>query len=112
MVQLQNESLNTIPRFVLLEMILDINTTNSWKLRGCHSSELLTDPPRHFLNRFRISYERGCYFQSNWWDVTNCGLDIVGNPLNKVRRVLVLKMEHVLVHLFMLILPRNMSKVA
>ena len=34
-----------------------------------------------------------------WWDVTDSSLDIVGDPLNEVAAVLVLDVQHLLVHL-------------
>ena len=33
------------------------------------------------------------------WDVADCSLDIVGDPLNEVAAVLVLDVQHLLVHL-------------
>ena len=36
----------------------------------------------------------------SWWDVADSGFHVVGNPFNKVRRVLVLSVEHLLVDFF------------
>lgn len=62
-----------------------------------HSSELLSDSLEHFLNGSGVSNESDSHLKSLWWDVANGGLDVVGDPLNEVRRVLVLSIKHLLI---------------
>ena len=64
-----------------------------------HGSELLRDPLEQLLDGGGIADEGGGHLQSSWWDVTDSCLDVVRNPLNKVGAVLVLDVEHLLVHL-------------
>jgi hypothetical protein len=55
-----------------------------------HGGELLTNTLEHLLDGGGVSLG---------WDVANAGLDVVGDPLNEVRGVLVLDVEHLLVNL-------------
>ena len=64
-----------------------------------HSSELLGDPLEKFLDGGRVSNKGGCHLESSGRDVTDSGLHVVGDPLNKVGRVLVLNVQHLLVNL-------------
>merc|ERR1712195_150611 len=64
-----------------------------------HSGELLSNTLEHFLDGGGVSEEGNGHLESLWWDVTDGRLDVVGDPLNKVRRVLVLDVEHLLVNL-------------
>ena len=64
-----------------------------------HSSELLTDSLEHFLDGGGVTKEGNSHLESLWWDIANSGLDVVWNPFNEVRRVLVLDVEHLLVNL-------------
>merc|ERR1719272_246415 len=64
-----------------------------------HSGELLSNTLEHFLDGGGVSEEGNGHLESLWWDVTDGGLDVVGDPLNEVRRVLVLDVEHLLVNL-------------
>ena len=63
-----------------------------------HSSELLGDSLENFLDSGGVTHESGGHLETSWRNVTNSSLDIVGDPLNKVRAVLVLDVEHLLVH--------------
>merc|ERR1712166_794673 len=64
-----------------------------------HSGELLSNTLEHLLDGGGVSEEGHGHLESLWWDVTDGRLDVVGDPLNKVRRVLVLDVEHLLVNL-------------
>ena len=64
-----------------------------------HSGELLGDTLEQLLDGGRVTNEGGGHFQTTWWNVTNGGLDIVGDPLDKVGGVLVLHVQHLLVDL-------------
>ena len=64
-----------------------------------HGSELLGDALEELLDGGRVSDESGGHFQALWWDVANGSFDVVWNPLDKVGRVLVLNVHHLLVDL-------------
>merc|ERR1719469_1489478 len=64
-----------------------------------HGGELLSDTLEHFLDGGGVSEEGDGHLESLWWDVADAGLDVVGDPLNEVRGVLVLNVEHLLVNL-------------
>merc|ERR1712199_38654 len=61
-----------------------------------HASELLGHTLPELLDGGGVAKEHGCHLETLWWDVTHRGLDVVGDPLNKVARVLVLGIEHLL----------------
>jgi len=65
-----------------------------------HSSELFTNSLEHFLNSSWISEECNCHLETLRWDITYWGFYVVWNPLNKVRRILVLYIQHLLINLF------------
>merc|ERR1711865_707718 len=62
-----------------------------------HRSELFGDTFEQFLDSGRVTDEGTRHLKSTWWDVTHGGLDVVWDPLDEVRRVLVLDVEHLLV---------------
>merc|ERR1719380_323049 len=64
-----------------------------------HSSELLTNSLEPFLDGGGVSEEGNSHLESLWWDIADSGLDVVGDPFNEVRGVLVLDVEHLLVDL-------------
>merc|ERR1711903_66179 len=64
-----------------------------------HASELLRHTLPELLDGGGVAKEHGCHLEALWWDVTHGGLDVVGDPLNEVARVLVLDVEHLLVNL-------------
>jgi hypothetical protein len=64
-----------------------------------HSSELLTNSLEHLLNGGGVSEEGDGHLETLWWDIANSRFDVVWNPLNEVRRVLVLDIEHLFVDL-------------
>lgn len=64
-----------------------------------HSSELLTDALEQLLDGGAITNEGGRHLESAGRNITHSSLDIVGDPLDKVRAVLVLDVEHLLIDL-------------
>mmetsp|Transcript_61669 Transcript_61669/g.127620 ORF Transcript_61669/g.127620 Transcript_61669/m.127620 type:complete len:268 (+) Transcript_61669:189-992(+) len=65
-----------------------------------HGREVLRNALEHFLDSCGVAGESHGHLQSLWWDVADGCLDVVGNPLHKVGGVLVLDIEHLLIHLF------------
>ena len=65
-----------------------------------HNCKLLRDSPEHFLNRSRVPHKRSTHLQFFGRDIADAGLDIVGDPLDEVGRVLVLHRDHLLVDFF------------
>merc|ERR1719275_182238 len=63
-----------------------------------HLGELLSNALEHLLDSGGVSKEGDGHLKSLWWDIANGGLDVVGDPLNEVGRVLVLDIEHLLVN--------------
>merc|ERR1711998_136301 len=64
-----------------------------------HGSELLRDALPHLLDGGGVAKEACGHLEALGGDVANGGLDVVGDPLNEVRGVLVLDVEHLLVNL-------------
>ncbi len=64
-----------------------------------HGSELLADALEELLDGGAVSDEGGGHLETTGRDVTNSGLDIVGDPFHKVGAVLVLDVQHLLVDL-------------
>merc|ERR1719460_3332340 len=64
-----------------------------------HASELLGNALPHLLNGGGVAKEAGGHLEALRRDVAHGGLDVVGDPLDEVRRVLVLDVEHLLVNL-------------
>merc|ERR1719427_2057790 len=64
-----------------------------------HSSKLLGDSLEELLDGSGVAYEGGSHLKTPWWNIAHGSLDIVGNPLNKVAAVLVLNIQHLLIHL-------------
>jgi len=65
-----------------------------------HSSELLSDSLEHLLDGSRVTNEGDRHLETLWWDITDSGFDVVGDPFDEVRRVLVLDVEHLFINLF------------
>jgi len=65
-----------------------------------HSSELFTDSLEHFLNSSGVSEEGHSHLKSLGWDIAHWWLNVVGDPLNEIRWVLVLYIEHLLINFF------------
>ena len=51
------------------------------------------------LDSGRVANESGGHLESPWWDVTDSGLHVIRDPLDEVAAVLVLDVQHLLVHL-------------
>jgi len=64
-----------------------------------HSGELLSNSLEHLLDGGRVTNEGHGHLESLGGDITDGGLDVVGDPLHEVRGVLVLDVEHLLVDL-------------
>ena len=64
-----------------------------------HSSELLRDTLEQLLDGSAVTNEGTRHLQATGWDVTDSGLDVVGDPFNEVAAVLVLDVEHLLINL-------------
>lgn len=70
-----------------------------------HGSELLTDTLEQLLDGGRVSDESRRHLEAAGRDRAESGLDVVGDPLDEVRRVLVLDVAHLVLDL----LHRNLS---
>ena len=64
-----------------------------------HSRELLRDTLEEFLDSGAVTDEGGRHLETTWWDVTDSGLHVVGDPFNEVAAVLVLDVQHLFVDL-------------
>src|SRR6266404_3808849 len=64
-----------------------------------HSSKLLADTAEQLLDGGRVAKECDGHLEATRWDVALCSEHIVRNPLDKVRRVLVLNVLHLLLNL-------------
>ena len=63
-----------------------------------HSSELFRDPLEQFLDGSGVSNEGSSHLETAGRNVTNGSLNIVRDPFDKVRAVLVLDVEHLLIN--------------
>jgi len=70
------------------------------RLASEHGRELLRDTLEQLLDSRRVADECRAHLQSPWRDIAHSSLHIVRDPLHKVRRVLVLHVQHLLVHFF------------
>jgi len=64
-----------------------------------HGGELFRDALEQLLDGRVVADERGGHLEAARWDVTDGRLDVVRNPLDKVRTVLILNVHYLLVHL-------------
>jgi len=64
-----------------------------------HSGELLADPLEELLDGSAVSDEGGRHLETSGRNVTDGGLDIVGDPFDEVAAVLVLYVQHLLINL-------------
>ena len=69
-------------------------------LSSKHSCELFSDSLEHLLDGSWVSNKCNGHLKSLWWDITNGWFDVIGDPFNKVRRVLILDIEHLFVDFF------------
>jgi hypothetical protein len=63
-----------------------------------HGGELFSNSLEHFLDGGRVSEEGDGHLESLGGDIADGRFDVVGNPLNEVRGVLVLDVEHLFVN--------------
>jgi len=63
-----------------------------------HSGELLGHTLEELLDGGGVTNEGTGHLEASWWDVANGSLDVVWDPFDEVRRVLVLDVEHLLVN--------------
>jgi hypothetical protein len=63
-----------------------------------HGGELFSDSLEHFLDSGGVTEEGNSHLESLWWDIANSGFDVVWDPFNEIRRVLVLDVKHLLVN--------------
>jgi len=62
-----------------------------------HTSELFSDSLEHFLDGGGVTNEGDGHLQSLRGDITDGALHVVGDPLNEVRGVLVLDVQHLFI---------------
>jgi hypothetical protein len=65
-----------------------------------HSSELISNTLEELLDGGRVTDEGGRHLEATRWDGAECGLDVVGNPLNEIGVVLVLDIAHLILNFF------------
>merc|ERR1740138_1509099 len=65
-----------------------------------HRCEVLSHPLEHFLDRRTVAREGYSHLESLRRNVAHRGLDVVRDPLHKVRRVFVLDIQHLLINFF------------
>jgi len=65
-----------------------------------HSSELFGDSLEHLLDGGGVTNEGDRHLETLGRDITDSGLDVVGDPFDEIRGVLVLDIEHLFVNLF------------
>jgi len=65
-----------------------------------HLGELFSDSLEHFLDGGGVTHEGDGHLESLGGDITNGRFDVVGDPFNEVRRVLVLDVEHLFIDFF------------
>ena len=63
-----------------------------------HGSELFRNSLEQLLDGGGISNESGSHLETTWRNITNSNLDVVWDPFHKVGGVLVLDVQHLLVH--------------
>jgi len=64
-----------------------------------HTGEVLSDTLEHLLDGGGVAKEANGHLQTLRGDVADGRLDVVGDPLNEVRTVLVLDVQHLLINL-------------
>merc|ERR1711912_24216 len=63
-----------------------------------HGCKVLGHALEHLLNGSGVSCEGHGHLETLWWNVTHGCLDVVRDPLAEVRGVLVLHVQHLLIH--------------
>jgi len=61
-----------------------------------HERELFTDTPEEFLDGSRVTKESDRHLEATRRNITLCGEDIVGDPLDEIGRVLALNVLYLL----------------
>ena len=69
------------------------------RLAAEHGRELLRDALEQLLDGRAVADERCRHLQTTGWNVADCRLDVVWNPLDEVAAVLVLHVQHLFVYL-------------
>ena len=64
-----------------------------------HGGELLGDPLEDLLDGGGVTHEGGGHLETSGGNVAHAGHHVVGDPLHEVGGVLVLYIQHLLVHL-------------
>merc|ERR1712124_65013 len=79
-----------------------VHTLTSVPVKEClaaeHGCEELSHTLEHLLDRSGVVQESHCHLQTLWWDIADTRFDVVRDPLDEVGAVLVLNVEHLLVH--------------
>jgi hypothetical protein len=65
-----------------------------------HSSELLSDSLEHLLDGSGVTDESSRHLESIRRDITDRRLNVVRDPLNEIRGVLVLNIQHLFIDFF------------
>ena len=63
-----------------------------------HGSELFSNSLEQFLDGSWVSNEGGGHFETSWRDVANSSLDVIWDPFNEVRGVLVLDVQKLFIN--------------
>mmetsp|Transcript_25929 Transcript_25929/g.36968 ORF Transcript_25929/g.36968 Transcript_25929/m.36968 type:complete len:407 (-) Transcript_25929:320-1540(-) len=63
-----------------------------------HNSELLSNTLPRLLDTSGVTNKDTRHFHSSGWDITNGRLEVIGDPFNKVTRVLAHHLEHLIVN--------------
>ena len=65
-----------------------------------HTSEIFSDTLEHFLDGGGVTQEGHGHLQTLRRDIAYTRFDVVGDPFDEIRGVLVLDVEHLLINLF------------
>jgi len=63
-----------------------------------HGSELFSDSLEHLLDSGGVTQEGHGHLESFGGDVTNGGFDVVGDPFDEIRRILILDVQHLFIN--------------
>ena len=64
-----------------------------------HGRELLGDSLEELLDGGGVANKGSGHLETSGWNVANCNLDVIGDPLHEVGGVFVLDVKHLLIHL-------------
>ena len=65
-----------------------------------HAGELFSNSLEHLLDGGGVTEEGNSHLKTLWWDIADGGFDVVWDPFNEIRGVLVLDVKHLLVNFF------------